>query len=157
MKRIVTAAVLGLTILTLVVGIAGANGPPFVITFDDAFQAINPCTGELEDVDATLTLKIHEFERQNPDRHHANVQFWFDIETSGGFSGTAVGPDIDNGAGLFADPESQGMFTSIFNGVLSNGDGQRFRLHFNFHITIVDGVPTAFVDNMAEACLGNGG
>ena len=139
--------------LVLTAGSASAKGKPVVITFSDVSTEFNPCTLAEEDVVTTLTLRIHEFELNDPDRHHFNVQFRLDIETSGGFSGFGVGPDIDNGAGLFG-AETRGTFTSIFNGKLRNESGQMVSLHGNFHVTEVGGELRAFVNNFRETCVG---
>jgi hypothetical protein len=101
-----------------------------------------------------LTLRIHDFDNEAGNRHHGNVQFFFDVVTDQGFSGQGVGPDIDNGNGLFGDPEMTGIFQSIFNLNLSNDAGQRFKIHGNVHFNQVDGELKAMVVNDSEKCVG---
>jgi len=155
MRRL-TVAVAVLMLGVLAAAPAAANGPPEEETFVDVFDAFNVCLGAEEEVTATLTLTVHAFDNEAGNRHHFNVQFRFDVETSGGFSGFATGPDIDNGDGLFGDLETTGMFQSIFNLNISNDDThQRLKTHGIFHINQVDGEVKAFVDTFeSEKCVG---
>lgn len=147
-------AMAALCALVLVAGPAAANGPPTVIEFTDTFEALNPCTGDPHMVTANFTLREHAFDNEAGNRHHFNIQFFIDAVTDDGFSGRAVGPDIDNGSGLFEGEEGTGMFQSIVNVNLSNDAGQRINIHGNFHFNQVDGQPIAIVDNFSERCVG---
>lgn len=153
MKRALVATA-AMSALVLVAGPAAANGPPRTIEFTDTFEAFNPCTGEPHMVTGNFTLREHAFDNEAGNRHHFNIQFFIDVVTDDGFSGKAVGPDIDNGAGLFEDEEGTGMFQSIINVNLSNDAGQRIKVHGNLHFNQVDGVPIAEVDNFSERCVG---
>lgn len=137
---------------------AATGGPPEIVTFEDQFDDVNPCSGEVHTLFSTVTLRVHQFDNEAADRHHANIQFFVQISTSDGFSGTVVGPDIQNGAGLFGSEEGTGMFASMANGVLSNPQTkQRIRVHGNIHVTQVNMV--AIVDNFTFVleCLGRTG
>ncbi len=159
MKRAFVAAA-ALAVVLVAAGPAAAKGPPVVVTVPPfTFPDVNPCTGVPHDVTIALTLRIHEFELTDPERHHFNIQFYADIATSDGFSGRGTGPDIDNGAGLFG-AETGGMFTSIIAAQLRNPTtGQKFRVNGNFHFTDrdADGIPEAFVDHLVLDCLGRNG
>jgi hypothetical protein len=152
--RRLSVAAAALMLGVMAAGPAAANGPPVEIVFVEVFDAFNACLGGDEEVTATFTLTEHAFNNEAGNRHHANVQFRIDVETSAGFSGFGIGPDIDNGDGLFGDPEGTGMFQSIFNLNLSNDAGQRFKIHLNVHFNQVDGELKAFVDNFSEKCVG---
>lgn len=153
MRRLMTAAVVAGFVL-LMTAPAGAKGPIEVVTFPIEFTETNPCTGADHVVSGLLTLRIHEFELDDPARHHFNVQFFFDIETDDGFSGRGVGPDVDNGFGGFEDLENTGMFQSIANVNLSNDDHQRIKVHFHVHVNQIDGEPVAVVERISVRCTG---
>ena len=125
---------------------AAPGGPPEIVTFQDQFDDVNPCSGEAHTLFSTVTMRIHQFDNEAADRHHANIQFFIQISTSDGFSGTIVGPDIQNGAGLFGSEGGTGMFASMGNGVLSNPETkQQIRVHGSFHVTLVN--MATIVDN----------
>lgn len=152
MKILTLAFALAVSLALAAPGLATA--PPETVTVEDTFSAVNPCTGKRHRVTATVTLTVHAFELTDPDRHHANVQFKGTFVTSDGFAGQFTGPDIDNGAGLFEDPEGDGIFTSILNVKGTNESGQIISIHLNFHVTLVKGEVVAFVDNFSERCVG---
>lgn len=156
MRRLATVLLLAPVLLGLMAGPGSAKAPPEVITFEaEPFTDINPCTGEEHTIFSTLTLRIHEFEVETSERHHFNIQFFVDVRTSDGFSGKVVGPDIDNGSGLFGGEEGTGMFATMANGVISNPDtGQRFRVHVNGHFVQVNGVPKVDSFVFELDCLG---
>jgi hypothetical protein len=160
MRRTFLLTVVLSALLILAGGTVAADGA-LVVVDPPSFMLMgfNPCTGSPIEVTLTPTLTVHEFNVQNPGRHHFNTQFRISLVTSDGFSGTGVGPDIDNGSGLFGDPEAegQGTFTAMFNVILENDEGQKFSVHENFHIAIVDGNLTSSVDNISFTCLGNDG
>ncbi len=149
----VLAVVVTLPLLTA--GSASAKGKPeggvFPFPYDTVF---NPCTEAPHDIFGTYIVRFHDFEMNDPGRHHFNGVFRFEIETSDGFSGFAQSGDIDNGRGLFGEGEEQGMITSHFNGKLRNAAGQIISANGIFHLTVVDGELVAIVDDFRETCVG---
>jgi len=134
---------------------AAAKGPIEVITFSDQFTDVNPCTGMEHDISVDATLRIHEFELMDPERHHFNIRLLLDATTSDGFVGRAVATEVDNGGGLFGGEEGTGMFKSLFNGVLRNPEtGQKIRIHVNVTFVQVDSDPKVDTDNFVLTCLG---
>lgn len=129
---------------------------PVVETFPIAFTDFNPCTGADDDFFGTETLTIHFFELDtDPVRHHFNIQFRFDLETAAGFSGFGVGPVVDNGTPEPGAANEEFSFTVIRNFNLSNESGQRLKVHYNFHLTIRNGVVVrSLVDNFSVKCVG---
>lgn len=151
----VAAVFAGMTLPLVVMGdAASAKEKPGedVFTFSDT--VFNPCTELAHDVFGTFTGRPHPFELNDPDRHHFNGVFRIELATSDGFSGFAVGGDIDNGAGLFGAEEGRGMVTSHFNAKLRNAAGQIISVHGTFHLSVVGGELVAIVDNFRETCLG---
>jgi hypothetical protein len=133
---------------------------PFVVTQPFEFTTFNPCTGTVEDFFGTITLTVHFFQLEDPLRHHFNVLGRADLESASGFSGFAVGPDVDNGTLEPGAEDEEFSFTSIGNFNLSNDEtGQRLMIHFNFHITIRKDkkgelVVRSLVDNFSARCAG---
>lgn len=136
---------------------ATAKGPPEIVEGEFSFEDVNPCTGEEHEVTVGFTDRVHEFDNEAGNRHHANVHSVARTTTSDGFSGKVVVQFVDNGAGLFGEEEGKGMLVDRFSGVISNPDtGQRFRVHLNAHITVVDGVLIVDRDTFVAECLGLG-
>jgi hypothetical protein len=138
-----------LALLALIAGTAIAKGPPVVVIIPEGFPVtdINPCTGLEHEIGGPLTLRIHEFEHNG--RYHANIQFRYDTVTSDGFTGTTIGPDVDNAL------DGQGRFTSIANATLKSDSGQILKMHANFQFFYDGGeITKALVDDFTTWCAG---
>lgn len=156
------AAVAVATGSALAVGLVGAapavaTAPPEIVVDEVVIEQVNPCTGDEHTLFIVVTDRVHAFDNEAGNRHHANLQGSFQVTTSDGFSGTVVGPAVNNGTGPFGAEEATGgsMFAELFNGVLSNPEtGERFRFHQSFHVTEQNGV--LIVESFTEVlqCLG---
>jgi hypothetical protein len=143
-----------LVILTLVLPFliaspAIAKGPPEIVIIPEGFPVtdINPCTGQEHEIGGPLTLRIHEFEHNG--RYHANIQYRYDTVTSDGFSGTTLGPDIDNGL------DGQGRFTSIAHATLKSDSGQIMKVRFHFQFFYDSGeITKVLADDWTLWCVG---
>jgi hypothetical protein len=162
-RRLAFGAVAAVLVVATGVAPATAKGPPEIVVDEFEYQDVNPCTGEEHTIFVRMTLRIHEFYIEGGNRHHYNTQFTFEGTTSDGFAGTVVGPDVHNHTGpagepsIFEDEEGTGMFAGTGNGVFSNKEtGQRYRVQFHGHFTLVKGVVK--VDNFSDTleCLGKG-
>lgn len=160
MKRSLVLGIVPAAVALLVaVGVipATAKGPPEIVEGEFSFVDVNPCTDEEHVISVEFVDRVHEFNNEAGNRHHANLHSRVHVNTSDGFSGTVVGQVVDNGAGLFGEEEGQGMFVDRFSGVISNPDtGQRFRVQLRVHITVVKGALVVDRDSFVAACLGQG-
>ena len=126
--------------LALNVGVAQADGPPVVIPVDAQIQDVNPCTGELDTVTLTGSLRVHEFYNGAGDVHHWNVTVLTDVESAAGFTGENVQVFVHNAEGSFAprEEEARGMELEIQNAIARNPEtGQIVRLHASFRLVYV--------------------
>ncbi|HSR35409.1 MAG TPA: hypothetical protein VLY63_32975 [Anaerolineae bacterium] len=148
-RRLGALAVLILVLPFLIASPAIAKGPPVVVIIPEGFPVtdINPCTGQEHEIGGPLTLRIHEFEHNG--RYHANIQFRYDTVTSDGFTGTTIGPDVDNAL------DGQGRFTSIANATLKSDSGQIMKARFHFQFFYDDGeITKALVEDWTTWCVG---
>lgn len=149
-RRLSTLVVLILLMSFLIVSTVIAKGPPEIVIYPEGFPGtgINPCTGLEHEIGGSLTLRIHEFEHNG--RYHANIQYFYDTVTSDGFTGTTLGPDIDNGL------DGQGRFISIGNATLKNDSGQIMKARFHFQFFYDSGeITKVLLDDWTEWCAGN--
>jgi hypothetical protein len=154
MKRL---AILVVCVAALVAGSdsAPANGAQETVTLDPiVFTDVNPCTGEAHVVTLALTLRPHEFDVASPARHHGTTTLSGTITTSDGFIGRISEVEIDNGSGLFGQPEGRGLATALTNGTARNDSGDAFSVHLLFHVTVVAGEPTVVIEHFRLECLG---
>jgi hypothetical protein len=137
---LVSVAVVAVAALALGAGAARADGPPLVIPVAVQFQDVNPCTGELDTVSITGSVRIHQFYNEAGDVHHWNITVLADVETAAGFLGKNVSSSVHNADGPFAprEEESRGMEVEILNVIARNPDtGQVARLHTTFRLVYV--------------------
>ena len=92
--KFLSSIVLALVLLTLVASPVFAKGPPVDETHEYSFPRLNPRTGEEHMYYLTEKLHIHEFENKN--MTHINIQYFWEVTTDDGYSGTGVGPDVFN-------------------------------------------------------------
>jgi hypothetical protein len=136
-------------------GSALAAGPPETVVLPTrTFADLNPCTGATHLVTIAQTMRFHEFELEDPARHHVNATLIGTITTDDGFSGWIRSAEIDNGAGLFDEAEGRGVLTVVVVGLARNDAGAAFAVHLVLHVTVVDGQATALVDRFRLQCLG---
>ncbi|MGH2738551.1 MAG: hypothetical protein ACRDHH_07020 [Actinomycetota bacterium] len=156
MRRLVLVPMIG-----LLLGITGsqalAKAPPVVIPFQDQFDAVNPCTGQLTTVLVTGTLRIHQFYNAAGDVHHFNIMSVAELESADGFSGSEVFVNTHNAEGPFrpTEEEDRGMQVVIDNIVAHNPDtGQTVRAQFALHLTYVGGEFVVNSTSLSTKCLG---
>ena len=145
--------------LVLGAGAARADAPPLVIPVDTQFQDVNPCTGELDTVTLTGSLRLHQFYNESGDVHHWNLTVLTDVESAEGFFGQNVQTSVHNAEGPFAprEEEARGMEVEVQNVIARNPDtGEIVRLHFTYRLVYV-----SQEENVVEAtsvtleCLGS--
>jgi hypothetical protein len=131
-----------------------ASPPQTVVLPPRTFADLNPCTGATHLVTIAQTMRFHEFELEDPPRHHFNATFTGTVTTNDGFTGRIRSTEIDNGAGLVDEAEGQGVLTVAVVAVARNDSGDAFAVHQVLHMTVVDGEATAVVDRFRLQCLG---
>lgn len=151
-------AVVAVAALALGTGAARAYGPPIVMPVAVQFQDVNPCTGELDTVSLTGTVRVHEFYNEAGDVHHWNITVLTDVESSAGFTGENVQVFVHNAEGPFAprEDEARGMELEIQNVIARNPDtGQIVRLHASFRLVYVsEDENVVEATSLTLACLG---
>ncbi len=152
MKHLALLLLIG-SLLGLTAGAALADGPPLVIPFENQFDAVNPCTGEVTTISLSGELRIHQFYNEAGDVHHFNVTLVADMQTTDGFSGSEVLVNVHNAEGPFAptEDEERGMQVLIDRYLVTNPEtGQVAWARFTLHLTYVGG---EFVVNTSDVDL----
>jgi hypothetical protein len=156
MKRLTLLLLIG-SLFGLAAGGALANSAPLVIPFEDQFDAVNPCTGELTTLSLSGELRIHEFYNEAGDVHHFNVILVADLQTTDGFSGSEVLVNVHNAEGPFAptEDEERGMQVRIDRYLVTNPDTRQVAwARFTLHLTYVDGEFVVDIDTVEIECHG---
>lgn len=154
MRRLTILSIMTLLLLGVMAGPGLASGPAIIFQGTDVVEdALNPCTGGLEDVFFEARVVIHEVE--SDDSHHL-VFSAQGTATQGDFSGPVVTRFVDNGQGSLEDPEeTQGMFSFVSHVVMRNPQtGQVINNHFLFHLTLAGGESQADFDIVSLECRG---
>ena len=155
MPRFAASLVLALGVLLTGGGPALASYPPETVALDPiVFTDVNPCTGQTHLVTLTMTLRSHDFELSDADRHHGTSTLAGTITTSSGFAGRIDQVLVDNGAGPFDSEGSPTIVTVVTNAVARNDAGEAFSVHLTFHLTFLDGDAVVVVDRLRSDCLG---
>lgn len=105
-------------------------------------DALNPCTGEFEDVNFSATVTIYQ--RDNLLMFHA-------VGTAQ--QGDYTGPVVTR----FTDTLNGDTAVSTFNSnvTMRNGSGEAIKAHFVFHTTWSGGEPVADVVLVSLRCVGS--
>jgi hypothetical protein len=142
----------------LTAGAALANSAPLVIPFQNEFDAVNPCTGEVTTLSLSGELRIHQFYNEAGDVHHYNVILVADLQTTDGFSGSEVRVAVHNAEGPFTptDYEERGMQVRIDRYLVTNpATGQVAWARFTLRLTYVGGEFVVSTDTAEPECHGS--
>jgi len=155
MARFATTLILAVGVLLTGAGPALANDPPVTVALDPiVFTDINPCTNDTHVVTLTLTLRSHDFELSDPDRHHGTSMLAGSLTTNSGFAGRIDQVLVDNGAGPFDGEGSPTIVTVVTNGIARNDAGDAFAIHLIFHLTFLDDEAVVVLDRLRLDCIG---
>jgi hypothetical protein len=157
MKHLALLLLIG-SLFALTTGGALANSAPLVIPFENQFDAVNPCTGEVTTLSLSGELRIHQFYNEAGDVHHYNIVLVADLQTTDGFSGSEVLIAVHNAEGPFAptEEEERGMQVRIDRYLVTNPTtGQVAWARFTLHLTYVDGEFVVNTDTADLECHGS--
>lgn len=116
--------------------VPAAADPPTVITFEDVFPDVNPCTGNIMTVTIASTVFVH-FHDSRVVAHAERT-----ITTSDGFVGHGTDSFVDNGQVV--------MFRQT--DIMTNASGDRFRADGVFVLDL--STETVRIDSFELTCLG---
>jgi hypothetical protein len=124
-----------LSVFALAFAAPASADPPTVVTFEDVFLDVNPCTGNVMTVTIAVTAYVHE--------HGSRVVVHGErtITTSDGFAGRGTETFVDNGQII--------MFRQT--DIMTNALGDRFRANGVFVLDL--STDTVRVDRFELICL----
>ena len=142
--RITTALLRSAALAFVVVAAVATAGParaagPVEEAFQEIFDAANACTGQIETLTFSGTLRIQDFGR------HTIIHGSGSVTTSGGYSG------VFNRQFVFQGDQ---VSTLHFFDMEIGPEGQRQLFTGIVHLTFVDGAPRAEVENLKLRCVG---
>jgi hypothetical protein len=115
----------------------------------------NPCNGDVFPFAGTIHVVFHETIDSSGGIHFDLMQNGFDIKSTApavpSGSSYVITVTVLESINLTAGVAEEATITEHLN-VISQGPAPNFLLHVTLHVTLVNGVPTAQVNNFREEC-----